>query len=406
MTWKKSRPSKDGTHHVTEKGSLYSQRFEKVQSFHEPGLAPVRKDREWYHITPEGQPAYNARYDEAYGFYHELAAVRLGQEWFHIKPDGSRAYIQKYSWCGNYQQCVCTVRNQDGRYHHIDQDGKPIYSERYLYAGDFKEGYSVVSSPEGSTHIDEHGREIHGRYFPDLGVFHKGYAAAKDRYGWFHIDKEGQPLYVNRYRYVEPFYNGYALCERLDGALTRISPTGRVLEERVRAERKEEKKIVLIGNISSGKTTWGRRVQEILGYDYVSIDDCRKMLGDGTVSGEYRAWSHFVSRCEEPVGTILEFSGGGPHVYNVAKGLENSELETHIIWLDSPLEKSLRVSETRSFDTPYPYEMGDLRELTDHIQSEISTAWIKVWNTSRFQTHRVKDPRNTSIEQFLRLLED
>jgi|APSaa5957512622_1039677.scaffolds.fasta_scaffold28305_2 shikimate kinase len=405
ITWKESKPSSDGTHHITKNGSLYDNRFEKVLSFHEPGLAPVSRDGKWIHITQEGKPAYNQLFDEAFGFYNNLAAVRLNEDWFHILPNGERAYSSNYSWCGNYQHEKCSIRDKDGNYFHIDLAGAPIYNEKYLYVGDYREGFSVVKTQLGCTHIDAKGRLLHGEFYRDLGVYHKGFATARDNFGWLHIDKKGRSLYTQHYKLVEPFYNGLAYCEQLDGKKVRINPMGDSVEKiEDPLANTLEKKVLIIGNLCAGKTTLGKKMQENIGYDLVEIDECRRQLGDGTVSGEYRTWQNFISRCEDTSGAILEFSGGGPHVYNIAKALENSGLKTHIFWLDLPQKTCLQLSKQRTFDSPYPYPMGNLLELIKHIASQIETAWREVW-TNRFTTHRIKDPHNVQLKEIMALLE-
>ena len=403
--WVDSRPSVNGTHHETEDGPLYNQRYEEVLSFHPPGLAPAKLNGRWFHIKPDGEPAYSHRFELAFGFYDGLATVKKGGEWFHIKPDGSRAYGRGFSWCGNYQQGLCTVRDQDGGYHHIGLDGYDVYKERYLYAGDYREGYAVVRRADGCLHIDRRGNPLNGRIYLDLGVFHKGFASARDEYGWYHVDKSGEPLYTQRYSSVEPFYNGLAICMEHGNRLVRIDPSGTVAEviESKPVIQRKGKKIVLIGNLSSGKTTIGRELAEQLDIEYVTIDDCRRVMSDGTMSGEYRAWLKFISTCEEPHSAILEFSGGGPHAYNVAKALVDSGLKTYVFWLDLPVEECITSSIERKFDAPYPYPLGDIPSLIKFIAAEIETAWSKVWTVSTgFKVMRVLDPRRLTIDNVIK----
>ena len=404
--WKNSRPSRDGTHHITSEGPLYESRFEQVLSFHYPGLAPAKKDGKWFHIKPDGTPAYAMKYDRVLGFYEQRAAVKKGKDWFHIRPNGKKAYRDTYSWCGNYQQSLCVVRDREGKYYHIDLEGDSPYKERYHYAGDFREGYAVAWLPNGCIHIDMLGNHLNDIVFRELGVFHKGYATARDEYGWFHIDKSGLALYPERYQSVEPFYNGLALCVEHNGNTIRIDPSGELFEKITeKAAVDDGRKILLIGNLSSGKTTLGRELERILRIKLVRIDDCRRMMADGTMAGEYRAWHRFISECEAPRSTILEFSGGGPHIYNISRALENSTLDVSIIWLDLSIEKCIETSLKKSFDSPYPYEMGDLVELISHIAREIETAWLDVWLTNPgFQTLRIKDPRHHALDYTLAFL--
>lgn len=230
--WKSSRVAPDGSHHLAADSGrpLYRARFHEVLKFHSPGLAPVRDASGAYHITPDGQPAYAARYLRSFGFYEGIAAVIAADGWHHVRSDGAPLYGERYAWCGNFQEGLCPVRSDDGRYFHIRDSGAPAYGERYRYAGDFRDGYAVVQNDAGEhTHVDRHGNLRHGKWFRDLGVFHKGYARAADARGWSHVDPTAQELYSARFRNVEPFYNGQARVEGHDGSLLVIDETGRAV---------------------------------------------------------------------------------------------------------------------------------------------------------------------------------
>lgn len=233
MTGASLRVSPCGTHHVDELGSpAYADRFDEVLKFHAPGLAPVRRRNEAWHVRSDGSAAYDRRFLRTFGFYEGLAAVHGADGWHHITPDGRDAYPQRYEWCGNFQGGRCTVREPDGSYFHIEPGGRPAYSRRWRYAGDFRDGIAVIQSEDGlSTHIDPDGVLLHERWFVDLDVFHKGFARARDRDGWMHVDTKGHPLYARRFQAVEPFYNGQARVERFDGTLEVIDESGGCLVE-------------------------------------------------------------------------------------------------------------------------------------------------------------------------------
>lgn len=230
MNWRDLQPSADGTHHVRSGTAAYETRFDEVLAFHEPGLAPVRRGAEAWHIDPSGHPAYNERFDRTFGFYDGLAAVRRGESWFHVAPNGVAAYDGRFAWCGNFQEQRCPVRQEDGRYHHIDPMGAALYDSRWRYAGDFRGGVAVVQDDTGrSTHMDQRGQLLHDRWFFDLDVFHKGFARARDERGWTHVDRSGLPIYPRRFAMVEPFYNGQARVELDDGAIEVIDEEGTTL---------------------------------------------------------------------------------------------------------------------------------------------------------------------------------
>ncbi len=225
--WRECAVSADGTHHEHRGRPAYERRFAEVLKFHAPGLAPVIDDSGAYHITSDGNPAYEARHIRTFGFYEGIAAVHSPAGWHHVRPDGSPLYRQRYEWCGNFQEGRCPVRDAHGHYFHIRTDGKPTYEERYRYAGDFRDGYAVVQNDAGEhTHIDGVGVLLHGRWFRNLDVFHKGHARAADAGGWHHVDMTGRALYHRRFKMVEPFYNGQARVEGHDASLSVIDEEG------------------------------------------------------------------------------------------------------------------------------------------------------------------------------------
>lgn len=232
MTWRDSKVASDGTHHILGGEPLYTERFGEVLKFHAPGLAPVRRGDEAWHIRLDGTEAYRRRFTRSFGFYEGLAAVVGPDGWHHIRPDGADLDAARYAWCGNFQGGRCAVRDSSGAYFHLAADGVPAYAERWRYAGDFRDGVGVVQADDGqSTHVDLDGQPIHGRWFRDLDVFHKGFARAQDAAGWHHIDQHGRPSSARRFAAVEPFYNGQARVERFDGGLEVIDERGLTLLE-------------------------------------------------------------------------------------------------------------------------------------------------------------------------------
>ncbi|MXW90945.1 MAG: methyltransferase domain-containing protein [Rhodospirillaceae bacterium] len=227
MNWRGAAVAPSGTHHVRDGTPLYDERFDEVLTFHEPGLAAVRRDGRAWHIGSDGEPAYRRRFDRTFGFYEGLAAAAAPDGWRHVRPDGADLYETRYAWCGNFQDGRCAAREPGGAYLHLTAEGVPANDARWRYAGDFRDGVAVVQSDDGrSTHIDLLGAPIHGARFLDLDVFHKGFARARDEDGWMHVDTSGRPLYQKRFAAVEPFYNGQARVERLDGGLEVIDETG------------------------------------------------------------------------------------------------------------------------------------------------------------------------------------
>jgi hypothetical protein len=221
-----------GTYHQYNGTPLYNKRFHKVLKFHSPGFAPVEDARGAYHIDLQGAAIYPHYYLKTFGFYCGLAAVADEQGWFHIAAEGQPLYAERYSWCGNYQENKCVVKDAQGQFFHIDAQGNRCYPEVYSYVGDFRDGIATAQTKEGLyIHIDTEGTLLHSHKFIDLGVYHKGFACAKDQHGWFHIDLKGEAIYSQRYAMVEPFYNGHARCETKQGAIVQINERGEMVEQ-------------------------------------------------------------------------------------------------------------------------------------------------------------------------------
>ena len=223
----KTSLSFDETHHLQNGVPLYNKTFNRVMSFHPPGVAAVRDNSGAYHIDFHGNPIYIERYSKSFGYYQGLAAVSNKDGWFHINLLGKALCPSRYDWVGNFQENRCPVK-KDGYYFHINNAGYRVYSHNYRYTGDFKYGIAVVYKLNKlATHIDLDGEEIHGREFLELGIFHKGFAWARDSEGYFHIKKDGSPLYSSRFKWCEPFYNEKAFARSEDDKLGLISENGK-----------------------------------------------------------------------------------------------------------------------------------------------------------------------------------
>ncbi|MHA1285445.1 MAG: methyltransferase [Promethearchaeota archaeon] len=222
----------DETHHIFNGKPLYSKRFDKVMSFHTPGIAAVKNREGAFHINLEGNAIYTKRFFQTFGYYDDIAAVSDDTGWYHINLDGEPIYDERYEWVGNYQEGLCPVWLGNGHYKHIRKDGVPAYIEEYKYVGDFKYGIAVVYQENGTArHINKLGHFIHQNTFNVLGVFHKGFAIAKDHRGAFHVDKKGIPIYNQRYKWVEPFYNGQAIVSKHNNELLIINENGKTIHQ-------------------------------------------------------------------------------------------------------------------------------------------------------------------------------
>ncbi len=232
MNWQDIKVSADNTHFIFNDQPILGKYFSEVLKFHAPGIAPVKDITGAYHIDTYGNPLYFDRYQRTFGYYCNRAAVIKNGNWLHLNEKGEHAYSNVFSWAGNYQENICTVRDDKNGYFHIDLHGNRIYSESHTYCGDFKDGYACVKKSSGLwCHININGNSLNKIEFLDLGIFHKNYATAMDNAGWHHIDKSGIELYSQRYLAVEPFYNGLALVTKFNYQKIIINENGnQVLE--------------------------------------------------------------------------------------------------------------------------------------------------------------------------------
>lgn len=232
MNWQDIKISTDNKSYLFEGRHIFGKTFTDALKFHSPGIAAVQDESGSYHIDVFGEELYRERYTRTFGYYCNRASVMQDKQNFHLSEKGIRAYSASFSWCGNYQENLCPVRDFENKYYHIDLNGKSTYSEKYKYVGDYKDGISCVKTENGFyKHIDTNGKFVNNKEFYDLGIFHKNYATAKDESGWYHIDKNGIELYPQRYLMIEPFYNGFSLVDTFMNNKQLIDENGNIVLE-------------------------------------------------------------------------------------------------------------------------------------------------------------------------------
>jgi len=228
MNWQNIKVSNDNTHFLFDGKHIFGKEFIEVLKFHSPGLAPVKNESGSFHIDSFGIQLYAVRFTRTFGFYCNRATVVQDNIWFHLTDKGERAYSISFSWTGNFQENLCTVRDNNNNYFHIDLYGNRIYSDNFIYCGDFKDGIACVKQGNGFyKHINNVGQFLNDKEFSDLGIYHKNFATAKDKNGWHHIDKNGNEIYSKRFLNVEPFYNGFALVTTIDNQKIVIDEWGK-----------------------------------------------------------------------------------------------------------------------------------------------------------------------------------
>jgi adenylate kinase family enzyme len=145
-------------------------------------------------------------------------------------------------------------------------------------------------------------------------------------------------------------------------------------------------KVVVFGNIGSGKTTLVNRLQNIFPFCIISVDDFRRRFGDGSKEKEMIARQNFLLAVKENENQFIECLGVGM----VADKLFESLCLTHeivvcIILISSKGTCLSRLS-MRNWDIPFHYPVEEVVSLvgrTDEkiADKEIENRWRKRQNT-------------------------
>jgi len=131
-------------------------------------------------------------------------------------------------------------------------------------------------------------------------------------------------------------------------------------------------KILIIGNIASGKTTLGMKIGEMLDIPLVEIDKIReKYLIHGRVSEEYLCLYHFLRHAESDENVILEFTGVGCHKYAVRRALELSGHKVLVIVCrtDSP-SINLQRLKSKNYSYAHPFDI-DINKHVFFVEKEL-----------------------------------
>jgi hypothetical protein len=113
--------------------------------------------------------------------------------------------------------------------------------------------------------------------------------------------------------------------------------------------------VLVVGNVGAGKSSFIRECltrPQFSGFPATSIDDLRLAHGNGRVSGEFMAWSHFLAELETSYG-FFEFSGTGKNVDLVRWIVGNrKDIVPAAIRLRSPVHVSLSRVGAKEFNIP------------------------------------------------------
>lgn len=194
----------------------------------DPRVAAVMlSDHKWAFVKPDGEFAFDGKFEQGTGFQEGLAVVQQDGKYGFLSPDGTFAVEPKFEfadWAG-FHDGLCEVRSGETSAY-VDKKGEIVipYQRELFKAGNFqgglihysKEGEEIFLDTEGKerfrsslpgpfrhgddlwvageqnvTYLDDQGRDALGKTFAEGRPFHHGLAAVKTDKGWGLIDKSG-----------------------------------------------------------------------------------------------------------------------------------------------------------------------------------------------------------------------
>lgn len=121
-------------------------------------------------------------------------------------------------------------------------------------------------------------------------------------------------------------------------------------------------KIIISGNIGSGKTTILKKLNEYCHYDEIIIDDFRIKYGDDSLDGEFLARDNFYLAIKRDKNQFIECTGVGQVAEKLFTILKH--LNEPIILLILSVDKEIcfdRIKK-RDWKIPFPYKKEPLSE--------------------------------------------
>lgn len=163
-------------------------------------------------------------------------------------------------------------------------------------------------------------------------------------------------------------------------------------------------KILIFGNIASGKTTLALELNRCLPqFQYLAIDNFRRDYGDGSMEKDKQAREMFFHSIEENKNQIIEAMGLGDVGAFLAETLGPLPEPKFIILLKTPLDVCMKRMEQRIWDVPYPApeeKALSLAEITDELISDnmLDYFWENATNTQRME---IESTDNNSMKKII-----
>jgi broad-specificity NMP kinase len=140
-------------------------------------------------------------------------------------------------------------------------------------------------------------------------------------------------------------------------------------------------KILVFGNVGSGKTTLINRLRKSVPFEVIAIDDFRRKVGDGSKKAETEARKEFFSSVKENKDQFIECIGVGMVADELFELLSEHSETIICITLYAPKEICKNRLANRVWDIPFPESAEKVPSLLERTESKIESGEItSKWN--------------------------
>ena len=152
----------------------------------------------------------------------------------------------------------------------------------------------------------------------------------------------------------------------------------------------------ILGNINAGKSTFAKNIQlhlqgKGLEYPILSIDDFRKIHGDGSQRKENMAQYKFNSSIKKTKNAIIEMVGFGSIATNIIESLGKNSCV--IIYIECPLNvclKRLKAKKKVLENVPYPESINNIEKTIKNLDAYFRLGKLQEkWNNVCLKFYKI-----------------
>ncbi len=161
-------------------------------------------------------------------------------------------------------------------------------------------------------------------------------------------------------------------------------------------------KLLVFGNVGSGKSTLISLTNSLLNWSVIAIDDFRRKYGDGSQDAELIVRKKFFAAIKPGINQIIECTGVGGVGKELFALLEDTEDYKLVILLKTPGKISAKRITSRSWRVPFPKPQKNVYDFMAKTEELISAGFIeKLWQPAKNTDIMVK--QNHSLSEFKKI---